>query len=120
VTVNVHGAGSIDETTRANLLNCTTPGGSSESTIIACPGGTPGGDYQWGWTVTLVADVPASYHDRGWRFLKWVDSSSPGKVNCDPQDTTGDHTSATCTFATFDNLSIDAYFDDIEGRRTHL
>jgi hypothetical protein len=115
VTVNVHGAGSIDETTPANLLNCTTPGGSSESTVTACTGGTPSGDYAWGWTVTLVAGVPASYHDRGWRFLKWVDSSSAGKVNCDPQDTTGDHTSATCTFATFDNLSIDAYFDDIEG-----
>src|SRR5215212_4846613 len=45
VTVHVHGAGKVDETTARNLMDCTTSSNVSESTVTDCVAGTPGGLY---------------------------------------------------------------------------
>jgi hypothetical protein len=115
VTVKVHGAGKVVETTPRALMNCTTSSSASEATITNCVGGTPSGVYNSGDIVTLAASVPQAYFDRGWRFDKWIESSADHSINCDPQGTLGNHTSATCTFQIFDNLAIDLYFDDVAG-----
>jgi hypothetical protein len=116
VTVHVHGAGAVDETTARNLMNCEVPpGGKAESTVTDCVAGTPGGLYNSFDIINLQQVVPQAAYDRGWRFLKWVDGNAPGQVNCDPQDTLGDHTANTCQFQIFENLYVDLYFDDIAG-----
>jgi hypothetical protein len=97
-------------------MNCTVgPAGKSESSVTDCVAGTPTGGYGAGWTVNLVASVPTAAASRGWVFQKWVDANGSTKVNCDPQDTVGDHFSQNCQFATFNNLDVDLYFDDIAG-----
>lgn len=117
MTVHVHGAGEIDETTDANLLNCTVgPGGKAEWSVTDCVGGSPSGPYSSGWIVDLNAlvSVGSTAYNRGWRFLKWVDGTASGQINCDPQGTTGDQFSPTnCRFQIAQNLYADAYFDDI-------
>ena len=116
VTVTVYGQGAIDETTAADLLNCTTPTGRSESTPTTCTGGSSTGPYDHGWLVDLNAVVPQSYHAQGWRFLKWRDSTAAGWVNCDPQDTTGDQfTPQNCRFQIFGDRTVELYFQDIAG-----
>jgi hypothetical protein len=116
VKVNVHGAGKVVETTPAKLMDCTVPvSGRSNSSSTACLAGSPSGDYQHGWIVRFEAQVPVGHFDRGWRFQKWVDSSAAKQVNCDPQGTTGDHTSVGCQFQIFDNLETNLYFVDMYG-----
>jgi hypothetical protein len=119
VTVHVHGAGEVDETTDANLLNCSvSPSGKSESSVTDCVGGSSGGPYSSGWIVDLngLVTVGSQAYNRGWRFQKWVDGTSPGQINCDPQDQTGDQFSPTnCKFQIFQNLAVDLYFEDVSG-----
>jgi hypothetical protein len=117
VTVHVHGAGAVVETTQAALMNCTVDASHrSEASVTDCVAGTSGGPYSWAWTVTLHAYVPAAAAARGWRFEKWVDSSAGGgQINCDPQAQAGDFTQTDCTFATFENLQTNLYFVDVSG-----
>ncbi len=115
VTVRVHGAGKVTETTARNLMNCTVSPGVSEATVTNCIAGSPTGLYAHGDIVALQASVPAEQFNRGWRFLKWVDASGGGNINCDPQDTTGDHLNVNCQFQIFENLAVDLYFDDVHG-----
>jgi hypothetical protein len=116
VTVTVHGAGAVTESTPRNLMNCTvSPDGRSNSSLTNCLAGTPSGVYASGDIVNLNASVPTGAASRGWAFVKWVDSSLSGKINCDPQGTTGDHFSPSCQFQIFENLSIDLIFVDSSG-----
>ncbi len=116
VTVRVHGAGMVHETTPRALMNCSvSPDGKSESSVTSCIAGTPGGVYNSGDVVSLRASVPTAAFNRGWRFLRWVDGNGSGQINCDPQEATGNHTSVDCQFQIWENLSIDLYFDDVEG-----
>jgi hypothetical protein len=115
VTVRVHGSGTVVETTPRNLMNCTVSSSVSESTVTNCVAGTPTGVYNHGDIVELQASVGATAFNRGWRFLKWVDASGGGNINCDPQDSTGDHLLTACRFQIFENLGVDLYFDDIHG-----
>ncbi|HMJ79141.1 MAG TPA: hypothetical protein VK507_24365, partial [Iamia sp.] len=112
-TVHVHGAGAITETTDRHLMDCTTPSYSSETTVTDCFAGSHADGYASFDIVKLEASVPETYFTRGWRFVKWVDSSSAGKINCDPQGTTGNHFVTSCQFQIFDDLSADLYFDDV-------
>ena len=102
---------------RAQLMNCAVgPAGKSEATVTDCVAGTPGGLYNSFDVVNLQASVPQDSFDRGWRFLKYVDSGAGGgQINCDPQGTTGDHFSVDCQFQIFENLETNLYFDDIAG-----
>ena len=117
VTVHVHGAGKVVETTPRALMNCAVgPAGKSEATVTDCVAGTPGGLYNSFDVVNLQASVPQDSFDRGWRFLKYVDSGAGGgQINCDPQGTSGDHFSVDCQFQIFENLETNLYFDDIAG-----
>ena len=117
VTVHLHGAGKVVETTPRALMNCTVgPAGKSEASVTDCVAGTPSGIYNSFDVVNLQASVPQDSFDRGWRFLKYVDSSAGGgQINCDPQDTAGDHFSVNCQFQIFENLQTNLYFDDIAG-----
>jgi hypothetical protein len=116
VTVHVHGAGAITESTARNLMNCNVPSdGRSEATVFDCTAGTTSGNYAFGDIIQLDASVPAAAFARGWRFSKWVDSSAGSQINCDPQDSTGDHLGTQCKFQIFDNLQTNLYFDDVEG-----
>src|SRR5687767_3151316 len=93
VTVHVHGAGKVDETTVRNLMDCTTSSDVSDSSPdpTDCVAGSESGLYNSFDVINLRALVPTEYFDRGWRFVKWVDSSAGGgQINCDPQDTSGD------------------------------
>ena len=116
VTLHVHGAGMVTETTDAHLMHCTVfaDGSTSESDVTDCFGGSTSGPYASGWIVNLNAavDVGSTAYNRGWRFQKWVDGTASKQINCDPQNVTGDHTSADCQFQIFDNLYADVYFDD--------
>jgi hypothetical protein len=113
VTVNIHGAGGIDETTAANLLNCETGvTGRSNASTFTCTGGTPTGNYQSGWIVELSAYVPAAYADRGWRFSAWEDTTVGGRVNCDDQPADKAY---ICKFQIWENLTADLYFLDTQG-----
>ena len=117
VTVHVHGAGAVVETTPAALMNCSVgPSGKSNSSVTNCVAGSASGPYSWGWGVTLQASVPATAYARGWRFEKWVDSSAGGgQIDCDPQGQGGDVTTTTCSFTTFSDLQTDLYFTDASG-----
>jgi hypothetical protein len=115
VTVRVHGAGKVAEISAAGLMDCTTPSGVAETTVTSCVAGSTNGDYGHGWIVELEASVPDAYFDRGWRFSKWVDGTGFNKINCDPQDATGDHFGTKCKFQIFDNGTVDLYFDDFQG-----
>jgi hypothetical protein len=120
VDVHVHGAGTVTEVTDAGLMNCTVAiTGKSNSSVQTCTAGSSGGDYGHGWIVELAASVPTAYYDRGWRFQKWVDGGS-GRINCDPQGSTGDHFSANCRFQIFQDLEIDLYFVDVLAPDTSL
>ncbi len=98
-------------------MNCSVTGTSvSEATETNCVAGTTSGDYQHFDIINLQASVPAAAYNRGWRFLKWVDSSAgDGLINCDPQDQAGDHQNPDCQFQIFGNLQTDLYFDDVMG-----
>jgi hypothetical protein len=118
VTVNIHGAGGIDEITAANLLNCETGvSGRSNASTTTCTGGTPSGDYGSGWIVELSAYVPATYAQRGWRFAGWEDTTAAGRVNCDAQPADKAH---ICKFQIWENLTVDLYFLDTQGPQDTL
>ena len=113
VTVYVHGAGAVDETTARNLMNCTVgPAGKSDSSVTSCVAGTQSGLYNSFDIIALNALVPATQADRGWRFDRWVDGTAADQINCDPQDQTGAHFQTGCQFQIFSNLWVDLYFDD--------
>jgi hypothetical protein len=91
LTSNGAGWGTVDETTSANLMNCTYPASTS------CTA-----SYGFGWVVELQASAPP-----GWRFSHWTEGGS-GQVNCD--NGTADN---VCRFQLwFDNLYISAHFVD--------
>ncbi len=123
VTVNVHGAGKVEEVPNRfgeekHQLDCSvSPGGKTESTETQCVAGTESGLYNSGNIVNLLASVPqgSAAYARGWRFSRWVDSNAGGMVNCDPQGTVGSHLDDHCEFQVFQNLTIDLYFDDTFG-----
>jgi hypothetical protein len=123
VTVSVHGAGKVVEVDNRfgdnqGQMNCSvSPNGRSESsTPVNCVGGTASGLYNSGNIVRLAPEVPTEAFNRGWRYQKWVDGTSSGQINCDPQDTTGNHFTPTyCEFQIFQNLAVDLYFEDIHG-----
>ncbi len=123
VTVHVHGAGTVTEVANRfgdnqAQMNCTvSPDGKSESSPATdCVGGTANGLYNSGNIVRLAPSTTGAAATRGWAFDHWTDSSASGKVNCDPQDTTGDFSSPTyCEFQVFQNLEIDLYFKDTFG-----
>jgi hypothetical protein len=127
VTVNIHGAGGVFETpnsageTRDQGSCAVDPAGKTEANVTACVLGSPTGLWNSGDVVRLSPlqnpDVPA--YNAGWRFDKWVDGTDSGQVNCDPEDTIGDHTSPIyCEFEISQNLTVDLYFQDIAGPDT--
>ena len=80
VTVHVHGAGAVSETTPRALMNCAVgPAGKSEASVTDCVAGTTSGLYNSFDVVNLRASVPQDSFDRGWRFLKYVDSGAGGE-----------------------------------------
>jgi hypothetical protein len=122
VTVKIHGAGKVEEVANRfgeskNQGSCTvSPDGTSESSETSCVLGTAAGLWNSGNIVRLAPSVPTESFNRGWRYLKWVDGTGSGQINCDPQDTTGDQTTPSyCEFQIFQDLHVDLYFDDVEG-----
>jgi hypothetical protein len=121
VTVHVHGAGKVEEVPNRfgeekHQLDCTVPpGGMSEASVTDCVGGSLGGLWNSGNIVKLLASVPADAAARGWQVSRYVDGNASHQINCDPQNTTGDHVSSECEFQIFDNLFVDLYFDDTHG-----
>lgn len=117
VTVRVHGAGGVIETTNRQLTYCNggvPADGKSNASVTDCVGGTPSGVYNYGDIVAIEPNQATSTvaYARGWRFQKWVDHSGAGLVNCDPQNATGDLFTAECRFQIFENLAVDLYFQD--------
>src|SRR3954447_7878203 len=123
VTIHVHGAGGVLETTNRlggnqNQMNCLVePGGKSNNSVTDCVGGTASGLYNSGNIVRLIPQASATATGRGWRFDHWTDSSAGGGlINCDPQETSGDFTSPDyCEFQIFENLRADLWFKDTIG-----
>ena len=123
VTVHVHGAGKVEEVPNRfgeeqDQLDCSVgPGGKAESTVTDCVGGSSGGLWNSGNIVKLLASVPtnSAAYARGWRISRYVDGNAANQINCDPQNTTGDHFSSECEFQIFANLYVDLYFDDTHG-----
>ena len=117
VTVHIHGAGMVDDIDRGAGFDCTIPTTNrSEGSVEDCVLGSPDGVYNSGNIVELRAVVPAEHLSKGWRFMKWVDvNGNASKVNCDPQDTAGDHFGTNCKFQIFQNLDVHLYFEDVAG-----
>jgi hypothetical protein len=122
VTVKVHGAGQVAEVvnqfgeTRDQGSCAVSAEGTSESTENSCVLGTASGLWESGDVVRLSPTTPQQAFERGWRFERWVDGSGAEQIDCDPQGTTGDHTSPTyCEFEIFEDLHVDLYFRDLEG-----
>lgn len=114
VRVTILGAGTITETTPANLVGagCTTAANTPTGTVgKTCLAGTPSGDYGWNWDVDYVA-TPKS----GYSFVRWEsDGTSRPAVICDrstPAATTSTYTGATCKFRTPSDLQTRAVFVD--------
>jgi hypothetical protein len=109
VHVSISGAGSVTETTSANLLGSGcwssqfTPTGS---VARDCYAGDPDGPYGWGWVVRYEAH-PAM----GYTFWKWDSDGGTDAVICDGAFD-AKHTGSTCQFATFGNLQTRAFFVD--------
>jgi hypothetical protein len=123
VTVNVHGAGKVEEVPNRfgeekHQLDCSvSPNGKGENTVTQCVGGTASGLWNSGNIVKLLASVPENSvaYERGWRTSRYVDGTAANQINCDPQGTTGNHFSTECEFQIFANLYVDLYFDDTHG-----
>jgi hypothetical protein len=128
VTVTVHGAGGVFETENSlgesrEQGSCEVlPTGKTAATETVCTLGESDGLWNSGDIVRLLPlqnpDVAA--YNAGWRIDKWVDGSGPGDVNCDPQETTGDHESFFCEFEIVEDASLDLYFKDTAGPDTHF
>ena len=129
VTVTIHGAGGVIET--LNSLGGTRDQGSCEvdptgvipADETVCVLGSPGGFWNAGDLVRLspLVNEDVDAYNAGWRFDKWVDGSGPGEVNCDPQETTGDHVNpAYCDFVITEDASIDLHFKDTAGPNTQF
>jgi hypothetical protein len=127
VTVTVHGAGgvteipnSLDET--RNQGPCEVdPTGATPAMVTVCELGDADGLWNSGDIVRLssLANPDIDAYNAGWRFDKWVDGSGPGEVNCNPQESTGDHTNpAYCEFEITEDAIIDLYFKDVAGPNT--
>ena len=127
VKVYITGYGNVDETTPANKINCnSSPAASDWSRQYICSGGTPAGEYSYGWTVSLAANVLGA--EDGWSFVGWrgVPQHTSGgatykPVDCDgAENAQGINTSETCQFGTIDNLAVEAVFDDSVGPDTSV
>jgi Bacterial Ig-like domain len=109
VHVSISGAGSVTETTPADLLrsNCWSPSATPTGTVATnCYPGEPDGPYGWGWVVRYEAH-PAP----GYQFWKWDSDGGPDPVICDGSFD-AQHTGSVCQFATFGNLQTRAFFRD--------
>src|SRR5688572_1987595 len=91
VTVRIHGAGDVSEVVNRlggtrNQGTCSVgPTGRSESSPPSnCVLGSASGFWSSADVVRLAQDVPSQAYNRGWRYLKWVDGTAPGQINCDP------------------------------------
>jgi Bacterial Ig-like domain len=111
--VTITGAGKVEETTPARLLNCSTsstnPTGLTGATCFA---GTPSGDYGNLWDVDYLA-TPAS----GYTFKQWEsDGTTRNPIICDrstPAATTATYSgSNTCKFRATGNLQTRVVFED--------
>ncbi len=113
--VTITGAGTVEETTPADLLNCSTslnpptPTGQIGATCLA---GTPSGAYGNLWDVDYLA-TPAS----GYTFQRWESDGSTRRATiCDrssPAATTATYSgSNTCKFRAVDNMQTRVVFAD--------
>jgi hypothetical protein len=111
--VTITGAGTVEETTPADLLNCSTsstnPTGLTGATCLA---GTPDGAYHHGWDVDYLA-TPAS----GYTFKRWEsDGTTRSPIICDRSDppaTTSTYSGSTaCKFRATGNLQTRVVFAD--------
>jgi hypothetical protein len=128
VTVTIHGAGGVFETENSlggtrNQGSCSVdPLAKTPASVTECVLGSPDELWNSGDVVRLLplqnSDVAA--YNAGWRFDKWYDGSGAGEVNCDPAETTGDHTAFACEFQIVENVSLDLYFKDTAGPDTHF
>jgi large repetitive protein len=113
--VTITGAGTVEETTRADLLNCSTlltPPTPTGQTGAICLAGTPSGDYQNLWDVDYLA-TPAS----GYTFKRWEsDGTTRNPIICDrsnPPATTATYSgSNVCKFRATGNLQTRVVFAD--------
>ena len=115
VRVTITGAGTVTETTPANLLGstCTTAANTPTGTLgKTCLAGTPSGDYGYLWDVDYVA-TPKS----GYRFVRWEsDGTTRSGVICDrssPAATGTTYTGTVCKFRTPSDLQVRAVFEDV-------
>lgn len=114
VTVNLHGAGVVDEINGRDLMYCGEHllDNVAESTSTNCTAGTLTGNYAWGDVVDLKAFVTDAQAARGWYFSHWQELTGSGKIDCDPQGDPVAYYGTNCKFQIFENLSIDLYFND--------
>jgi hypothetical protein len=111
--VTITGAGTVEETTPADLLNCSTsPTNPTGLTGATCLAGTPSGAYNHGWDVDYLA-TPAS----GYTFQRWEsDGSARSPIICDRSDppaTAATYSGSTaCKFRATGNLQTRVVFAD--------
>ena len=117
VTLHIHGAGTVAETTARNLPGCSiSPSGLSNSSVTDCVMGAASGFWNFGDVVNLAASTDSVASSRGWVFDRWVDGSASGQIDCDDNPAhVGDRSSPNCQFQIFQNLYIDLYFHDLAG-----
>lgn len=115
LTVEMYGAGKLDETTTRNLMDCTSPNTLASAARWGqdCIAGSPADVYNYGDIVDISAVVPDLYAAEGWRFAYWISNDGGGRVNCDgAEDASNHNTTGNCRFQMFENLSMGAVFVD--------
>src|SRR5262245_15508341 len=126
VTVTIHGAGGVTEDLNSldgtrNQGPCEVdPTGVTPADETVCVLGAENG-WEPGDLVRLspLANEDVDAYNFGWRFDKWLDGGDAGEVNCDPAETTGDHTwPVYCDFVITEDASVDLYFKDTAGPNT--
>jgi hypothetical protein len=111
--VTITGAGRVEETTPARLLNCSTLSTNpTGQTGAACLAGTPNGDYGNFWDVDYLA-TPAP----GYTFKRWEgDGTTRRAIVCDrstpPASAPTYSGSTACKFRAVDNMQTRVVFAD--------
>ena len=117
--VSIIGAGRVEGTTPARLLNCSTlstnPTGQTGATCLA---GTPSGDYGNFWDVDYLA-TPAP----GYTFKRWEsDGTTRRAIVCDrstpPASVSTYSGSTACKFRAVDNMQTRVVFADEQTPRS--